>query len=48
MTAPQDNRTAEDELVQRTNNGLRPDDPTEQPPQDPDWLPPGTATGEDQ
>lgn len=28
-----------DHLIQRTNNGLRPGDPAEQPPQDPAWRP---------
>ncbi len=47
MTDPQqDDLTADDELAERTDNGLRPDDPPDQPPQDPDWLPPGTATEE--
>lgn len=46
MTDPQqDDLTGQgDELVERTDNGLRPDDPDDQPPQDPGWLPPGTAT----
>lgn len=50
MTEPQHDRTGEDELAERTDNGLRPGDPPEdqQPPQDPAWLPPGTVTGEDQ
>jgi hypothetical protein len=47
MTDPQqDDLTADDDLAQRTDNGLRPDDPPEeaQPPQDPGWLPEGTET----
>jgi hypothetical protein len=50
MTDPQqEDLTAQgDELVERTDNGLRPDDPQEQPPQDPAWLPEGTVTGDSQ
>jgi hypothetical protein len=49
MTQPrQDDLTGEpgEALVEQTDNGLRPDDPpeAEQPPQDPGWLPEGTAT----
>jgi hypothetical protein len=45
MTEPQQaDLTADDTLVERTNNGLRPDDPDEQPPQDAAWLPEGTVT----
>jgi hypothetical protein len=38
--------TADDDLVERTDNGLRPDDPpeAEQPPQDPEYLPDGTES----
>lgn len=28
-----------DHLIARTDNSLRPDDPSEQPPQDPAWRP---------
>lgn len=45
MTEPQDDATETDELVEPTDNGLRPDDPAEQPSQDPGDLPPGTETG---
>ena len=50
MTAPgQDDLTHEpgEELVERTDNGLRPEDPPEeqQPPQDPAYLPEGTESG---
>jgi hypothetical protein len=52
MTHPeQEDLTAQgDAEVQRTDNGLRPDDPPEeeQPPQDPGWLPEGTVTGDSQ
>ncbi len=34
-----------DDLVERTSNGQQPDDPDEQPPQDPAWLPDGAPTG---
>jgi hypothetical protein len=34
-----------DDLIESTGNGLQPDDPVEQPPQDPDHLPDGTETG---
>lgn len=49
VTAPgQDDLTREpgEQLVERTDNGLRPEDPpeAEQPPQDPDYLPDGTQT----
>ncbi len=48
MTVPQQaDLTADDTLVERTDNGLRPDDPDEQPPQAADWLPEGTATEAD-
>jgi hypothetical protein len=43
MTDP-DDTTVTDDLVERTDNGLRPDDPAEQPSQDPDDLPDGTQT----
>lgn len=49
MTVPQQaDLTADDGLVERTDNGLRPDDPPEQrqPPQNPAWLPDGTETGD--
>lgn len=48
MTEPQqdDLSTEADDLVAPTDNGLRPDDPDDQPPQDPGWLPDGTETGE--
>lgn len=42
----QEDLTAEgDALVEPTDNGLRDTDPPDQPPQDPGWLPEGTATG---
>jgi hypothetical protein len=45
VTEPQpDDTTVTDELVERTDNGPRPDDPDEQPSQNPDDLPPGTET----
>jgi hypothetical protein len=49
MTGPeQDDLTGEagEHLVERTDNGLRPQDPPEdeQPPQDPAYLPEGTET----
>jgi hypothetical protein len=47
MTDPQqpvDDTTVTDGLVQPTDNGPRDDDPDEQPPQDPEWLPPGTTS----
>lgn len=49
MTGPeqQDDLSHEsDDLVERTDNGLRPEDPPEdeQPPQDPSYLPEGTET----
>lgn len=47
MTEPgQDDLTHEpgEQLVERTDNGLRPDDPVEQPSQDPAWLPEGTES----
>ena len=45
VTDPQQaDLTADDDLIERTDNGLRPDDPDEQPPQDPEHLPEGTAT----
>jgi hypothetical protein len=49
VTAPgQDDLTDEpgEQLVEQTDNGLRPEDPaeTEQPPQDPEYLPEGTET----
>lgn len=47
MTEPEPQQadlTADDKLVEPTDNGLRPDDPTEQPPQDASWLPEGTDT----
>ena len=34
--------TETDDLVETTGNGPQPDDPDEQPPQDPEWLPEGT------
>jgi len=34
--------TVTDGLVEPTGNALTPDDPDEQPPQDPEWLPEGT------
>ena len=43
MTEPEDT-TATDHLVERTDNGLRPDDPDEQPPQDPAAIPAGSPT----
>lgn len=51
MTHPpeQDDLSAEsDALVERTDNGLRPEDPpeAEQPPQDPTFLPEGTETAQ--
>lgn len=49
VTAPgQDDLTAEpgERLVERTDNGLRPEDPADQPPQDSAYLPEGTATEE--
>jgi len=49
VTEPaQDDLTGEagEQLVEYTDNGLRPDDPGEQPPQDPAWLPDGTETAE--
>lgn len=52
MTLPdedqQDDLTELDHLAVSTGNGLQPDDPLDQPPQDPGHLPEGTATGEDQ
>ncbi len=46
MTDPQqDDLTADDLRVEPTGNGLTADDPADQPPQDPDWMPPGTITG---
>lgn len=45
-TEPED-MTETDELVQDTGNGLQPDDPLDQPPQDPGALPEGTATGDE-
>jgi hypothetical protein len=39
---PLEDMTKTDDLVERTNNGLRPDDPAEQPSQNPDDLPAGT------
>jgi hypothetical protein len=47
-TPGQDDLTADDERVRPTDNGLRPDDPAEQPPQDPAWLPEGTETEQEQ
>lgn len=47
MTEPeQDDLTHEpgEQLVEQTDNGLRPDDPVEQPPQDPAYLPEGTES----
>lgn len=47
MTDPrQDDLTHEpgEQLVEPTENGLRPEDPVEQPPQDPEHLPEGTET----
>jgi hypothetical protein len=47
VTAPgQDDLTAEpgERLVERTDNGLRPEDPADQPPQDPELLPEGTES----
>jgi hypothetical protein len=44
--ATADDLTALDGLVERTDNGLRPDDPDEQPSQDPGALPEGTVTGQ--
>ncbi len=41
---PLEDLTDTDDQVQRTDNGLRPDDPAEQPPQDPESLPPGTVS----
>jgi hypothetical protein len=32
-------KTADDHLVSDTDNGLKPEDPTEQPPQDAAWVP---------
>jgi hypothetical protein len=47
MTEPQqDDTTVTDELVERTDNGWRQEDPLEQPSQDPGDLPAGTATGD--
>jgi hypothetical protein len=47
MTDPApDDLTDTDDLAEPTDNGLRPDDPDEQPSQDPDDLPPGTETGQ--
>lgn len=52
MTGPeqQDDLTHEagEQLVEPTDNGLRPDDPaeSEQPSQDPAYLPEGTETGQ--
>lgn len=47
MTEPeQDDLTADDDKVEPTDNGLRPDDPDDQPSQDPGWLPEGTETGQ--
>ncbi len=49
MTEPQqDDLTADDERVERTDNGWQPGDPTEQPPQARDHLPAGTVTGDAQ
>jgi hypothetical protein len=39
-----DDLTETDGLVESTGNGLQPDDPDEQPPQDPDTLPEGTES----
>ena len=36
--------TGDDNKVIRTGNGLMPEDPKDQPPQDPNWLPPGTIS----
>jgi hypothetical protein len=48
VTGPeqQDDLTGEpgEQLVEQTDNGLRPDDPVEQPSQDPAELPAGTET----
>jgi hypothetical protein len=46
MTEPteQDDLTDTDDQVEATDNGLRPDDPLVQPPQDPEALPPGTVS----
>ena len=41
---PLEDLTADDGKVQRTDNGLRPDDPVEQPTQDPGDLPAGTVS----
>lgn len=41
---PLEDTTATDHLVERTDNGLRADDPVEQPSQDPRQVPPGTAS----
>ncbi len=43
---PLEDMTATDSLVERTDNGAQPDDPTDQPSQDPTALPEGTATGD--
>lgn len=41
---PLEDLTADDDKVQRTDNGPRPDDPAEQPSQEPGDLPPGTVS----
>jgi hypothetical protein len=41
-----DDLTVTDDLVQNTDNGPQPDDPDDQPSQNPDDLPDGTATGD--
>jgi hypothetical protein len=39
---PLEDLTADDDKVERTDNGQRPDDPAEQPSQNPGDLPAGT------
>jgi hypothetical protein len=49
MTDPapeQDDLTADDRRAEPTSNGLTADDPADQPPQEPGWLPEGTVTAE--
>lgn len=45
MTDP-NNPIRTDHLVEPTGNGLRPDDPIDQPSQDPGVLPDGTLQGD--
>jgi hypothetical protein len=40
----QDNLTGLDLEVTATDNGPQPDDPAEQPPQDPEWVPEGSVS----